>query len=595
MEHENREAFGYISNLKGQDKSYAQIKVLAIIEKGVGLKKIDEEEAKKMFPPSGTVFAPSYSKDSPGIHEGDSVKFNFQENQDKVFNPNNDRYVTHQIRKKGICVYKTNDKINDKKFIDGISDFVHDFSSIQNGEFYLSSDSFLFGPFFKETNHDQIVIRPKEGKNVKKWPIKECALYEYQDKIVLFEPNSAAIDGVPIDCMDFKQLFEWFRRKIDGCDAWKQITLELEQKKVKWRKYLLGLINEVKEESVELFEIRINRVIHLFESFESRIELIDKLSAIAPNFEIKRKNVIEEFSQSEKELIQKKLSDKQNELEKLKKQIQKNQVESNDLSSKIDAEKDELKYIEENKSRLIKDFTIFTKALNGNTHYQKSLLFDEILPNGNQSDDSFELRTQIKKYLNYFGYNLDYVDQLMFALNYKGIFVPSVFLALSVCKALNNVTYLIQQVEADWLHFSNFWESGLGQMWERSHQNSNKFHFLILQDINLGCPECWGRPFFDIMNGIRSHFPYSEYLGWPSNFKVFTTVLPEKDPAIGLPLYKKTFSGWFGITELGEVSRDSNDLKEEPETQFYFEPSILQNIQSEEKCENNLEGFFYRK
>jgi hypothetical protein len=119
-------------------------------------------------------------------------------------------------------------------------------------------------------------------------------------------------------------------------------------------------------------------------------------------------------------------------------------------------------------------------------------------------------------------------------------------LGIAFAEAVGNTNYIIQQVEPDWLHFSDFWKNGLGAIWHSAHNHPEILHFLFLEDINLSSPECYARPLFDVINGIRKHIPYGK-TAYPENLKIFATKASTVEPEIGLPLIEKTFEGWGAV------------------------------------------------
>ena len=113
---------------------------------------------------------------------------------------------------------------------------------------------------------------------------------------------------------------------------------------------------------------------------------------------------------------------------------------------------------------------------------------------------------------------------------------------MSYAATTNNAFYIIQQIEPDWLHFSDFWKNGLGAIWKSAHDYPDKLHFLFLEDINMSSPECYARPLLDMITGIRMLIPFGK-TQYPGNLKIIATKISTENPEIGLPLIRTNFHG----------------------------------------------------
>jgi hypothetical protein len=155
---------------------------------------------------------------------------------------------------------------------------------------------------------------------------------------------------------------------------------------------------------------------------------------------------------------------------------------------------------------------------------------------------------------------------------YKTILVKDIAIGVAIAESTNNCKYIIQQVEADWLHFKDFWNNGLGSLWQSAKENPSQMHFLLLEDMNMSSPELYARPLTDILRGIRKQIPFGK-TSFPENLRIIGTLAPVEDPKIGLPIFEQTFKDWGEIGFRGNIFK-TNEIKVINED-GYLSPSIL--------------------
>ncbi len=551
-------AFGVISKRKGEISG--QIKALALIDENIKIsKKLDEEGSLECFPPSGYVFAPSLHSEEDNLEVGDSVIFRFEENKQKK-NDEHDSFIIspNTLSKKGHKIYKIPAEFTgDENFlrINELQDFLN---LSDNIFFFLGTSDSVTGDF-KVINGE---IRPKVGKEAKVWRISDCNIIEWEDAVFLYDIPGSETGYTYIDCMDSKQLSEWFREQLKKIEP--SFIKQLDDT-TKWREELPKKFDDVDAHINELNKTRLKRIMAILESIEFTRGEIEVLSENYHDFKKIYEKKIEDFKEEyrnefnkefeeERNKRNQEISDKKKEIQKLENDISKRKKELTKLDDLTAEHKKTLNHLETNKERLLKDFSIFKSVINPNviqpaisSNSVLSYLIEEEKPLGTPIDRKEDFLKRLKYFLNRYKVKEEISKRLLdVAAAFRCFFVPEISFAIAFAEAAGNTKYIIRQVEPDWLHFKNFWENGLGVLWDSSHKEPDVLHLLVLEDINLASPECWGRPLFDILAGLRKKIPYGN-TSWPSNFKIAATLLPSDNPKIGLPLYKQTFSHWGAV------------------------------------------------
>jgi archaellum component FlaC len=551
-------AFGVISKRRGEISG--QIKALALIDENKKIsKKLDEEGSLECFPPSGYVFAPSLLSGDDNLGVGDSVIFRFEENKQKK-NDEHDSFIIspNTLSKKGYMIHPiANDFIEAENYLK-INELQHLLELSENILFFLGTSDSVIGEF--KVNMGE--IRPKVGKEAKVWRISDCNIIEWEDALFLYDIPGSEIGYTYIDCMDSKQLSEWFREQLKKIDP--AFIKQLDDT-TKWREELPKKFDDIDAHIKELNKTRLKRIMTILENIEFTRGEIEVLSNNFPDFKKVYETKIEyfkeeyrnefkrEFEERRKKQNQE-ISDKQKEIQKLENDISKRKKELKKLDDLTTEHKETLNHLETNKERLLKDFSILQSVTNPNaiqpatsSNSVLSYVIEEEKPLGTHFEKKEDFLERLKYFLNRYKVKEEISKRLLnVAASFHCFVVPEVSFAIAFAEAVGNTKYIIRQVEPDWLHFKNFWENGLGVLWDSSHKEPDTLHLLVLEDINLASPECWGRPLFDILAGLRKKIPYGK-TSWPSNLKIAATWLPSDNPKIGLPLYKRTFSHWGAV------------------------------------------------
>ena len=207
-------AFGVISKRRGEISG--QIKALALIDENKKIsKKLDEEGSLERFPPSGYIFAPLLLSGDDNLEVGDSVIFRFEENKQKK-NDEHDSFIIspNTLSKKGYMIHPiANDFIEAENYL-RINVLQHLLDLSEDVSFFLGTSDSVIGEF--KVNKGE--IRPKVHKEAKVWRISDCNLIESEDAIFLYDIPGSETEYTYIDCMDSKQLSEWFRKQLMKID-----------------------------------------------------------------------------------------------------------------------------------------------------------------------------------------------------------------------------------------------------------------------------------------------------------------------------------------------------------------------------------------
>ena len=567
MEYQNRKkALGVIDIIKNDS---VQIKILAVKEKDYEI--LSEDEAKKLFPPNGFVFGASFLKEYPHLHGKDLIDIDCLLNhQVSEHDYNKDRYIVYRgsAKKHFVKTLPILDLKTDYSFID-LNSIIVDNDNFE-GDFYGYTQSKIFGKF--RLKNDKLTAAFK--KRIFVWDLDECETVHYDGKVFLIsEPKG---ESRPLDCMDNQQLFDWFRDylKIIDFEAITKLNTQL-----KWKYEIPKHFDKLDDLGKDLAKSRLKRIdekISVYQlSLQDLRDLLEKSDSLKTAFNL----AIEKHKEEFKAEYENQLKEYRIEVEKQKKMLDDeistlegskkiNESTLTKLKSEIENSLSKIEQLNQNKERILADFSIIKEVLGNEIKINTSI----------KTTDLFLIENVEKpKYSTLFTSKDDFEKAIQFQLNklelfpnlakriidvvskYKTTFIKDIKIAIAIIEATNNATYIIQNVEPDWLHFSNLWENGLGAIWQSAHENPDKLHFLILEDINMSSPECYGRPLFDMILGIRKVIPFGKS-PFPKNLRILATVASIDNPEIGLPLNKATFNGWAAIGFKDDIYRKSEDV-----------------------------------
>lgn len=586
---ETNKVVGIIEKELGENS--AKIRALGIISKNNDFLELSENEAKKYFPPYGFLFEPGFFlnhsfKIDNIIQFWAEENFKADEGQDKF----KLKYRSTDVKSFGINarnIYgfkKTNlvACLGDVSVDDNHSD----------GVFYGLTDKYIIGKLRAKNGvvepalHHRIQIWDRDGQSI---------ITNGNSNRLLKEPIG---DSITLDCMNDKQLFEWFR------DLLKQIEpdyVKLLDKNATWRKELPNLFSIVDDERLEADKIRLKRIEEKFEFISLTHQEIRLLVDNSENLKEAFYKIIDSHKQEfknrykaeldkfETEINEKKLS-LNKEITKLEEQKKENEDEVKRLTETTQIAKDEIESLKKNKDRIIEDFSIIKEVLNSNdltqTTEEQSYIIENITsPKSFETGNKETLENELKYQLSIFNIKSSFSRKVLDAVAiYDAILIKDIRIGVALAKATNNAKSIIQQVEPDWLHFKDFWNNGLGDIWQSAQNNPEICHFLILEDVNMSAPECYSRPLNDMLVGVRSLIPFGKS-NFPKNLKILASYISYEEPEIGLPMNKDTFYGWGAIGFRGNIySSDKTNF--EPTTTFsnpdIFSTNIIDEFEQEE-------------
>lgn len=587
-----------------------RIRILSVFDSNNKIKTLPEDEIRELFPPKGFIFEPGFFHNY-NYKENDIISF-FIEELKNIDSENKDQHrlstLKKQVNKYGIQARYINGVIIEKRTIDFSNASLKD--NNPTGNFYGIIDKLVIG----ELRFQNEKILPALYHRVKVWDINESSILKCNNSIITLHEKPQENFSV-YDCMDNQQLFEWFR---EGLKKVEPDYVKLLDHKAKWRNEIPKLFSESNKEKYEVDKTRFKRLEEKIKYLDLSISdiktLIEKSNSLKRVFN----DVLETHKKEWETDYKKQIEEYRKEFDKQKKlldselmAIQNSQKEKeaalNSLNKKIESSSKRLESINKNKERILADFSIIKDVLSieSNTGKPTKLSDSFILEDIKKPDDTTlfssgeNFVTEIKYQLNKHQLCPNFAKRLLdiFAI-YKGIFIRDIELGIAFVNATNNARYIIQQVEPDWLHFGDFWNNGLGTIWQSAHKYPEKLHFLILEDINLSSPECYARPLFDIIKGIRNHIPYGK-TAFPMNLKILAIKASTTDPEIGLPLIEQTFAGWGAVgfnDKLYEKSdteykSSSGIITSDTLSNFQLDEFEIENIKLAVKNEfNNLFG-----
>ena len=127
----------------------------------------------------------------------------------------------------------------------------------------------------------------------------------------------------------------------------------------------------------------------------------------------------------------------------------------------------------------------------------------------------------------------------------KWVLVPNPAWVLAYGKALGETAKVqLVQVEPTWLCFTDAWEGAVKQYWLAAYEEPERLHILLLEDVNRSLPECWAKPWLDLLVGFRDVLPTENNIAWPDNVRILAC--PAWDKA-ALPLSIDIIKYWAAV------------------------------------------------
>ncbi len=544
----------------------ARIKAVAYLNEDNMPIGFSDNEAALYLQPNGYIFEPSFFYNYK-FQINDIVSFYIEENDrakddDDKFrlkvNASEIKYYGFSAR--SVIGFKKNNLATDLSLIK----VEHDTS---DGKFFGITDKYIIG----ELRIKNKKIEPALHHRIKIWDRDEDDVLIHNKLMRLHSCPEG--ESIVLDCMSDKQLFEWYRDELKRVEP---DYVNILDKKARWRTEIPQLFSKADKERYEVDRVRFERINEKFRILDLSIlditTLIEKSNSLREVFN----KAIEAHKEEWKTSYKKELEEYRQEFDKQKKfldkelgVIQNSQKEKegvlNSLKGEIESSLKKIESLNQNKERILADFSIIKDVLRIENNIEKSVVQQDsfILEDVEKPDNSLpfssreEFVTELQCQLNKHQLFPDFAKRLLDVISiYKGVLIKDVRLGVAFAEATKNTNYIIQQVEPDWLHFSDFWNNGLGAIWQSAHKTPKKLHFLILEDINLSSPECYAKPLLDMINGIRKHIPYGK-TAFPVNLRILATKASTADPEIGLPIIEQTFTGWGAVGFKGNIYKKS--------------------------------------
>lgn len=523
------------------------------------------------FPHVGRVFAPYLATDYPNIKTGDIVIFSYEEIPAKPSNedenlfmiPNRSHggkvYVCHMVLEWALEKIYSRTKVSD-------GDYPFFFFKEHEGNKYIC------GPLLP------IDSRPKNGKAVKGWSYQPnydtvaiAGTTYLTQELNNFTRRAHAID---VDCMDALQLKEWLKSKVPQ-------TLSKEQ-----LKHLQAKLKQIEsvEESDALSKERFARIkktiesisldwneIKSFKTLPGFDDVIDK--SIEKNIEeiIKEEHVtiskIREKNEAEKELLEEGLTNCKKEYDKEKEKI------NNDIcgiNSELLSLEQKITNLSEHRDVIIESIKIQAELFHTRIPAEQKQNFAIPLERiKRQKDSEAVTNTNNGKFLESVNKILNteppwltkIIVKNVLDLKKKAIQVKDIRTGIFLSAIFGNSVYTLVQPAPNWLSFSDFWDNALRDIWMSAHNYPDIWHFLLIENFNIACPECWGKPLWNIIEGKTKKMPNAEKAEYPSNLRIIVSIADWKEEnCLGLPT--SVANDWYKIPN---INWDENDRWDEIE------------------------------
>ncbi len=524
-------------------EKHVRIKVVALKSDKGEITKLSEQDALRFFPPKGYIFEPGFFMNFK--FQRDEV-ITFHVDQNARADGDLDKFRIHPDKHQGVKSFGHSVRIIKsfaKKNLTVDLSLLSVDGDTSDGEFWGITDKYIIEK-----------LRLKNGK-LEAAHHNRIKVWDRQDSILIEHKKTVRIEKLPqgnamvLDCMDDKQLFEWFRAKLKAIDF---DYVQMFDLKAKWREEIPQMFPQLEEEQKEVDQIRFKRIEGKFNTYRFSFEEIKTLSNISTEL----KNCFEQSIANYKDEMQKyftgQLEAYQNELAEKAQIIDMRKSEIDSLQHKTQQLIMNINELETSKTRILKDFSIIKDVLqsDGATERDGEAFVMQFVQKDIDSlllEDHNQIISRISFQLGKQKLNSQYASRLLEMVTVcHAFFVKDIRLGIAFACATGNARYVIQQVEPDWLRFKDFWHNGLGALWKSAHSHPEQFHFLLLQDINLASPECYARPLLDSICGVREQIPFGK-TKYPNNLWIIATKASTEHPKIGLPLIESSFPGWGAI------------------------------------------------
>lgn len=593
---------GFIEPLLNSDN--ARVTVIGYKNPDGNYIALDKDKVKSIFLPEGKVFAPKfqYDRDGNSISPNSFVEFSVRSSL-KDTSYKDDKYIMDYT---GKIIHKSFTSIITIKYQTSLeSGFITqdelnsciNKSELKNlnGYFLLRSGNYLYGLFRYDGPSDS--IRPVKGKETNTYEIDESI---YQDNCIKINQSEYFIGNLNkfpfkqvgiIDCMDDKQIGEWFKEQLKSCaEAEKLLSIKKE--------VFQNFASKFKETNDVIDEIRLERakgrLASLDFTFKEIKELLDTNSSLTQVLNDTLKKMKDEYQSSWASTLEASKTALNTEIETLTKQRDKLKVDTEIIQEKYSEKENVLEAaFQEKKSKLevqTKNLESKLNEIKAQISQNKKIFLDCIEIEPIEYEKKGSTFTQLEEdsgygFLNLLKENLE-LDSIPEVLknqlnkesplfSNRACFIPSVSWGYLYAKAIRNSKLFIIHVEHDWLHYKDFMNNGLFSVLESCYANEDINHVMVLDSLNLTQPECGLQPFLDVIAGYSIIIPGIEK-ALPKNLKILATIQDyHEDNRVGLSLSSKNYSAWGRVASSSDKLIIESDVLDCSEHIGYFEPTDL--------------------
>ena len=140
-------------------------------------------------------------------------------------------------------------------------------------------------------------------------------------------------------------------------------------------------------------------------------------------------------------------------------------------------------------------------------------------------------------------------------LSCRWILVPSPAWGIAYAEAIGPASRLcIVAVEPTWLTFADACKSEAAAYWCEAIETSEIMHLLMFVDVDRALPQCWARPWLDLIAGFRANLPPPAGFPWPNNLRVLAC--PAADDAVS-PVPDYVLAHWAGVVAAKDAAGSS--------------------------------------
>ena len=346
----------------------ARIKAIGILKKNNKPINLTEKDAEEYFPPKGFIFEPGFFYNFKH-QENEIVSFYIDDNERAESGLDQYRLKVNasEIKNYGFSTRRINGFKKNNLSLD--LSLVKVENDTSDGKFFGITDKYIVGELRLKNGE----IEPALHHRITFWDLEEDNILSYKDQAKLHHyPNG---DSMVLDCMDDKQLFDWFRDELKKIEP-DYVTLM--DKKAKWRTEIPKLFSLADKDRYEVDKVRFERIKEKFSVLEFSIldvrKLVEKSDSLLEAFNNSLERHKEEFKGEYKNEVEayRKEVEKQNKLlDKKLSVLQNSKKEKEEIVSSLN---NEIKNLKQNKERILADFSIIKDVLSIESNSEKSIL-----------------------------------------------------------------------------------------------------------------------------------------------------------------------------------------------------------------------------